>query len=483
MFYTEDAKKYGLNSIFRHILPDLKLLETSGVCLRGTEKIFGSICCLVHDNLGGNSLLGFMESFNSSYYCQICSTSKEDAQTIFEHNEMVIRNKLNYAEHLRTKTFGVQTECELNQLKYFNFLDSPTVDIMHDLLEGVVPYELKLVLQKLISIKCFTLETLNNRLISHNFGFLESKNRPSPIRLDMQGNKIGQKAAQAWCLIRFLPIIIGDLIVSNEGLKYWELVLQLLECMSFIFSRKFSESTIIAMHSAIISHHKLFLELFPEKRLIPKHHFMCHYSYIVRQSGPLVSLWTMRFEGKHNYFAQIANHNRNFKNICYSLSMRHQQFASHNFKNFERHDNFTTGEIYSSRLSQFLESFEVIEELRQFYEYADCTLDTNILTTDRITLRGYKYKMNNIVCFKLGSIFPQFGIIINFLLMSESTCLVFLKELTVEYFDRHLFSYKVILDKDIFRIVDLNNLFIHDCFEMQNNSMLDGTYIVTRHCL
>jgi hypothetical protein len=52
-----------------------------------------------------------------------------------------------------------------------------------------------------------------------------------------------------------------------------------------------------------------------------------------------------------------------------------------------------------------------------------------------------------------------------------------------KYPGRHLFSYKVILDKDIFRIVDLNNLFIHDCFEMQNNSMLDGTYIVTRHCL
>ena len=81
----------------------------------------------------------------------------------------------------------------MNRLKYFNFLDSPTVDIMHDLLEGVVPFEIKLVLQKLIGLGNFSLETVNLRIMSHDFGYLEAKNRPSPIRLDGAGNRIGQK--------------------------------------------------------------------------------------------------------------------------------------------------------------------------------------------------------------------------------------------------------------------------------------------------
>jgi len=286
LFYTEDAKKYGISSILRQIIPDIQLLETQGVKVQGTQH-FGTLCSIVHDNLGGNTLLGFMESFSANYYCRICCTSKSDAQNIFDHNAMIIRDRSNYSDHLSTNLFGVQTGCEFNKLKYFNFLDSPTADIMHDLLEEVVPFEIKLVLQKLISLGAFNLETVNLRILGHDFGYLEAKNRPSPIRLDGGGNKIGQKAAQAWCLIRFLPVLAGDLIVTAEQLKHWELILKLLECMSLIFSRKFSESMIQKLHSSIIDHHQLFKELHPDVKLLPKHHLMYHYSYIIRQIGHL----------------------------------------------------------------------------------------------------------------------------------------------------------------------------------------------------
>ncbi|OXA43044.1 hypothetical protein Fcan01_21940 [Folsomia candida] len=148
----------------------------------------------------------------------ICCTSKTEAQEVFDHNLMHIRSRPDYEQHLRQNKFGVQSECALNELQYFDFLNSPSVDIMHDLLEGVVPFEIKIVLQKLISLGCFSLEIVNQRLMAHNYGYLESKNRPNPIRLDSTGHKIGQKAAQAWCLIRHLPVILADLIVSEEGI-------------------------------------------------------------------------------------------------------------------------------------------------------------------------------------------------------------------------------------------------------------------------
>lgn len=328
--------------------------------MNGFGTIFGTLSSLLFDNLGRNSLLGFSESFNSTYYCRICCTSKSEAQEIFCHDDMIIRDKTNYLQHLREKSFGVQSECALNNLDFFDFLDCPSVDIMHELLEGIVPYELKLVLLQLISLDCFSLKEVNDRILAHNFGYLESKNRPSPIKLDGVGNKIGQKAAQCWCLIRFLPVIIGDLITSVEHKKYWELLLQLLEIMSYAFCRTFSDASLQVMDRKIVSHHKLFRNLFPDKRIIPKHHFMCHYSYVIRKSGPLVSLWAMRYEGKHNYFPQLAGQLKNFRNICFSLANRHQQFSLHALKSAGSNDGLRTDNAFVTKLNGFYNSFDLI---------------------------------------------------------------------------------------------------------------------------
>lgn len=105
--------------------------------------MYGTICSLSCDNLGVNSLLGMTESFNSHNFCRICCTTKLEAQSLFDHSLMVLRDRNNYTKHLHDKTFGVQSECALDELKYFDFLKSPSVDIMHDLLEGVVPLEIK----------------------------------------------------------------------------------------------------------------------------------------------------------------------------------------------------------------------------------------------------------------------------------------------------------------------------------------------------
>ena len=40
--------------------------------------------------------------------------------------------------------------------------------------------------------------------------------------------------------------------------------------------------------------------------------------------GPLVRYWCMRFEGKHNYFKDLAHRVKCFKNIAKTLATRHQ---------------------------------------------------------------------------------------------------------------------------------------------------------------
>ena len=53
-------------------------------------------------------------------------------------------------------------------------------DAMHDILEGIAPLEIKLLLSQLIANGLFTLGEFNNRLLNFNFGYSEN-NKPVPI--------------------------------------------------------------------------------------------------------------------------------------------------------------------------------------------------------------------------------------------------------------------------------------------------------------
>ena len=56
-------------------------------------------------------------------------------------------------------------------------------DVMHDVLEGIVPYTSKLLLHHLIDdLKLITLDQLNSTLRSFDYGFLEAANKPSQIQ-------------------------------------------------------------------------------------------------------------------------------------------------------------------------------------------------------------------------------------------------------------------------------------------------------------
>ena len=53
---------------------------------------------------------------------------------------------------------------------------------MHDVLEGGLQYEAKLMLKRFVyEDKCFTLDELNFRLENFDYGYMDTKNRPSPI--------------------------------------------------------------------------------------------------------------------------------------------------------------------------------------------------------------------------------------------------------------------------------------------------------------
>lgn len=106
-----------------------------------------------------------MQTHNSIFivYLQFCSSN------------LHLRTKKMYekhCEHLSTlgvehaaTVYGVNRNAGLNRLKYYHVVDGLPPDVMHDMLEGVVNCEVKIMLQIYINEKkLFTLNQLNRRM-------------------------------------------------------------------------------------------------------------------------------------------------------------------------------------------------------------------------------------------------------------------------------------------------------------------------------
>ena len=69
-------------------------------------------------------------------------------------------------------------------------------DVMHDVLEGCGPYEMKEMLRLFISRKYFTLDYLNARIDSFAYGVSEISDKPSVISvatLNSSDHKLNQE--------------------------------------------------------------------------------------------------------------------------------------------------------------------------------------------------------------------------------------------------------------------------------------------------
>lgn len=243
VYKSDDIATYGFDAILRSIVEEIRCLESDGILVntpnyQGVVKF--TVVQVVGDNLGLHGVLGYIESFSGNYVCRFCKADKRGVRSLTLEDPALLRDRNSYEADLRTadsSQTGLKRDSVLNNLSFYHVSDNVAVDIMHDVLEGVGPYEVKLVLNSLIEQKHLTLEKLNYRITSFDYGFCDKGNKPSVISKRDLGNPEGpmrHSASQMWCLLRLLPTIIGDLIPIDN--KHWELLLLLLLCMEFIFS-------------------------------------------------------------------------------------------------------------------------------------------------------------------------------------------------------------------------------------------------------
>ncbi|XP_028395767.1 uncharacterized protein LOC114519789 [Dendronephthya gigantea] len=343
---TNDIKKFAIDGLLEPFIKDVNTLaKVDGYCfsISGTERVFrGSLLLWTGDTLGSNHVSGFKEGVGGAFrICRHCMGTREECNHKFLSEEFQERNLTAHRQicsfiedednareicNRLSKTYGVNRLSVLNKVEHFDVCKCFPEDIMHILLEGLVPYEMKLLLKELIDeVRCLTLRELNHRIDSFDYGYMNCKNKPTNITREtlsgLNDTKLKQTASQTWCLCRFLPNMIGDKVDSN--LEYWQCFLKLWNIVQICVAPAITQVDVACLKVIISEHHVMFKRLYPHASIIPKMHYLIHVPDEILRFGPPRNIWTMRFEAKHSFLKSSIT--KNFKNVPKSVAFAHQR--------------------------------------------------------------------------------------------------------------------------------------------------------------
>lgn len=92
-------------------------------------------------------MLGFTRSFAANHPCRICKIRKDTMTSLCKEifAKSFLRNEANYWEDVSSNDVsasGIRESCIFCKINSFKITDNISVDIMHDLFEGICHIEL-----------------------------------------------------------------------------------------------------------------------------------------------------------------------------------------------------------------------------------------------------------------------------------------------------------------------------------------------------
>lgn len=274
--YADDTKKDGaFKRILTPLVQEMKRLSTpEGVQIELDGELTAIRALLVGlaaDNNAAHDVMGLMHP-SCKFFCRQCLVSRSElranANTVGQprtmelHAQHVARVK---AQNSYKKQCGVKSDCPLRDIPYFDFTKSLIYDCFHELLEGVVPLVLKLVLREYIYFKKrLSVQDFNANIASFSYGIPDDKNKPSPnFTVDMltsRKDKLKQTGSQMWCLLRAFPFLLRVPVLDGD--RHMELIFLLQDICQIVFSPVLRHSDIDRLEILIEKHHDLFKDLF-----------------------------------------------------------------------------------------------------------------------------------------------------------------------------------------------------------------------------
>ncbi|KAL0148647.1 hypothetical protein M9458_055974, partial [Cirrhinus mrigala] len=299
----QDFKFFGQDLVFATLVQDLKDLEENGVLLADGKVHKGTLCAIAGDNLGSHYIGGFVENFSrSNHFCRFCEIDRQTFLSAPLTNALT-RTVMSYEQNLRDLdsgaadiAVGVKCNSPFNDLKYFHVCQPGLPPCLgHDLFEGVVSFDLALYVDHLVNQEMqFTYTELNRRI--SQFKYLGNDARDKPANVTYGTGKLSGHAVQNWCLLRLLPLLVGEKIANPTENEVWQLILQLRQIAELICAPVITVGQIAYLAVLIEEYIETRKMSFPSHPLKPKHHYMSHYPELIERFGPLIRLWTLRFE-------------------------------------------------------------------------------------------------------------------------------------------------------------------------------------------
>lgn len=240
-------EKYGVDAVMKPILEDIKKLvrcvifdacvsltvvnRNVGIPPWCSAKKVG--CTLIPaDNLASSALGGFKEGSQAFRGCRHCLATPAEMKSAFRecqfhlHDPFSHSDKCDELEAAPTQKdrdkfsteFGINRRSILDELKHFKVCDGGLVqDVMHDVLEGMhllccmfsvankfsvlvfihytchvgmLEYETKeLLLRHTVTDTLYSLDDVNQQILSIELGYMESRDRPSVISASTLSNR------------------------------------------------------------------------------------------------------------------------------------------------------------------------------------------------------------------------------------------------------------------------------------------------------
>lgn len=215
-------------------------------CFRGTLAV-GSA-----DNLASQLLGGYKALAGALRKRRICMAVFETMQTLvrtesidcrlyvtrfatvlqFTAEEFALRTRTTHNMHCKGLTgaakehmataYGVSSNSILNSSRYFHVVDGLCADIMHDVLEGALPYETKLLLCHCIQNGYFTLQVFNARMRSFSYGH-DARDKPAQISVSTLcalDNKLKQSVTLMYWY--YLARHLGEPCLKHHRCGIWD---------------------------------------------------------------------------------------------------------------------------------------------------------------------------------------------------------------------------------------------------------------------
>jgi hypothetical protein len=334
LFKSKD-KKLGNKVIFAPLIKQMMQLEEQGIDVLIDGKLINVkfvLGLILGDNLGLHEILGYVKSFSANFPCRRCKMPKEQTKNCFIEDMNLLRNEATNKQDIvigNVSKTGIHESCVFNQIKTFNVWQNLSFDIMHDLLEGVFHYDLGLILKHFITNGLFTLENLNDKKNSFDYGTLKIGNLAEDITMKhLDNQKFNFTSSEMLCFVRNLPFMIGQYVAEDD--EVWIFFLTLLKILNIVMDPSVTESNMEYLDGLVYEHHKFYCDFF-KATLKPKHHFMIHYSTVMREIGPLKNIWCMRLEGNHKQLKKYASSITCRKNLALSIATKEQIKLSSRF--------------------------------------------------------------------------------------------------------------------------------------------------------